>query len=455
MTKEFCQSRHRRLIYTVFVYLLAAFIALWADVLMVGRIREMTPFEIAAIFLSALGIAFIFWLIFSATERKTKIILQEEGLIFVRGARRSEVLFSDIVSVRSRTGLVAKIFAIVKVEVETRADMIDILLSGKDAEEFFESVPMVAASEAEDTDSDDRVGVGKEKYLSMLSSFVKLTAWLALVLLSTLPVAVVIVGSWSRSGYYVLGVLAVYLVFLIGYFAKHIYAYIHYADYKVEILSQEVRISFGKLSRTENSLYYDSILSFRLRQGFVERLFGLYKISVETKQKAKGLSDHDYFPFLMTKENAMKLASAFEPDFSENVELKKIGGRRIVPYLEKIIVPMIGILILSIFLTPWALFLCFAPLITILLLHLNQGYGFREEHAVFCYGVWTKNIAVIRYDNIAGITASENFSAKKFSLTGLEISMGRYTQLYGVGYIERSDFFEFAEKPEKKVDKEL
>ena len=126
-----------------------------------------------------------------------------------------------------------------------------------------------------------------------------------------------------------------------------------------------------------------------------------------------------------------------------------------MPYLEKIIVPMIGILILSIFLTPWALFLCFAPLITILLLHLNQGYGFREEHAVFCYGVWTKNIAVIRYDNIAGITASENFSAKKFSLTGLEISMGRYTQLYGVGYIERSDFFEFAEKPEKKVDKEL
>ena len=451
MTKEFFQTRRKGIIYTIFVFIATAFLFLWLDVMLVGRISAMTATEILSVFAIALGVSFFYLIRYIFFVKKAKICVDDEKILFQNNNKEMIFSLAEIVSIRSYTGLLSKIFKTKKVELETKSHILSILLCEEDAEIFCSLIPEINRSVL----SGDELFSGKEKYISLLSSFVKWTLLLRIVIVSTLPMVVAALQSWRSAGFYTLGLLVVYLVLLLTDFGRHIYAYVHYMHYKMNISEKGIIVRFGKFAKVENRIYREGVLSFCLKQGIIERLMGLYKVSIETKQKSKGLSDHDYFPFLMKKEDAYQLVKFLEPQSLVEEKDRKMPIKNFVPYIEFMFFPVIAVVVLSVFLTPWSLMLLLPFILFIIGARSNQNYKLYGDYAYFSFGILVKTALIVKYTDISASISSSNFLSKKLSLAKVGLCVGQYTRFFSVGYINNNDFYELSEKLEKKVDKDI
>lgn len=60
----------------------------------------------------------------------------------------------------------------------------------------------------------------------------------------------------------------------------------------------------------------------------------------------------------------------------------------------------------------------------------------------------------MRYAEMQSVTSSVNISSARLGLCDTDVTVGRFTRVFQVGYINSRDFSELAEKLEKKVDKD-
>lgn len=461
----FYLSRYRGVIYTLGVFVLSAFVMFWAVNLMVGRLWEISVLELAAVLCFAIGAAALFFIIFKLTEVKPMVAVTDSGLTFKRGKKTGFIRFADIASVREHVGLLGKILKTKKVAVETHLGSFAIYLAPEDVAAFFAAIPEAERKRVGEKSAEEIVSAG-EKNICFLSAFVLLTCALALLIATTLPAATALLDGFSQSRYYLFALLALYGIALVCCFGRYVYLLIRYAKYSVKIEGDRFVISYGKVTKTENSLFFDSILAVRLRADFIERLFGVCRVSVESRQKAKGISDNEYFPFLMKKKDADAVLAAVLPAAGEadaqgaaegtiaRCEMKKTGAKVLVAYAERWIWFVAADVILSIFATPWLLLLLVLPVLAVASAYCSGRYSLGKEFAVFEYGVFARNRAVVRYAEMQSVTSSVNISSARLGLCDTDVTVGRFTRVFQVGYINSRDFSELAEKLEKKVDKD-
>ena len=436
--------------YTLGVFLLSAFVAFWAVNMMVGRIWVISGEEVAAVFCVAVGASVLFFIAFRLWEVKPLVAVGEDGLAFKKGKKIGHIRYADIAGVREHESVLGRLVKTSKVVIETHLGSFSVYLSKGDVQPFFDCLP--DAEKRSERKERGAVCPKGEKNVCFLSCFVMLTTGLVLFCAATFPAVWAMLGKFSSALYYLYAILAIYGLALAVSFGRYVYILARYPEYSVRVEEDRFLISYGKVAKTEHSLFFDSVLAFRLKQNFVERAFGLCRISAETKQKARGISDDVYFPFLMKREDAEALVAAVVPDGVRKAE--KSGVRALVPYLEYALWFAAAIVILSVFLTPWFLLLLLLPAAAAAMIGAHGGYALGEDTAVFEYGIFDHTRLVVRYDDMKSVTASVNIASSRLKLNGLDVTVGQYTRVFSVGYIKQADFSELTEKLEKKVDKD-
>ena len=449
--KVFYLSRRRVVFYTLGVFLLSLLVAFWADNLMVGGVWLMTGAEILAIFCFAAGVAFLFFVIFKFTEVKPLVSVSEEGLTIKRKKGIRFIRFSDVVSIRGHEGLLNKLFGAQKIVIETHFASYGIYISAKETDSFFACLPVFRKNDA----ALQELTFHKERYLALLSYFVRLTLLFVIVFAATFPAVAVLLDGFSESRFYLFALLFIYGAALLVGFIRYACIFIRYAGTVVRVGADRFSISYGKkMSSTEHELFFDSILAFRLKESLIERLFGVCKLTVESRQKSKGVSDYNYFPFLMPRAKAEALVCSVIPEHDFSAQKTRVGARGILPYCEYALWFVAAVILMSVFLTPFMLFLLLIPAALILLMYAHEGYVLEKESAAFVFGAFAAKTLVVRYKDIESISASDNLSSARLALTAVDITVGQYTRVFSVGYMKRADFSELTEKLEKKVDKE-
>ena len=447
----FYLSRHRVVFYTIGVFLLSAFVAFWALNLLVGRLWEISWTELLAVLCIAVGAAVLFFIFFKLFAPQPLVSVTESGLTFKKGKKIGFVRYADITSVRENEGLLGRLTKTCKVEIETHLGAFPIYLSADEVQEFFGLIP--ASREPKKFEPKGRIVSGREKYAGFLSVFVQLTFLLVLVAAVSFPSVAVLLKDLSDACMYLLALLAIYAVLLLGFWIRLIYIVARFTGYAVRIEADRFSISYGKVAKTEHNLFFDCIRAFRLRQTFIDRLLGLCRVSVESAQKAKGISDNNYFPFLMKKEDAETLVFAVMPE-RPPLAYKKTGRSALLAYAEQSAWFAVIAIILGIFLTPLMLLLLLLPVLFVMISYKNSGYVFGENVAAFRYGVTAENIVFVRYADMRSVTAAKNLSAARNGICDADITVGQFSRVFSVGYMNDTDFSELTEKLEKKVDKD-
>lgn len=445
--KIFNLSRHRVVFYTLGVFLLSLLVAFWADNLMVGGIWDMTAAEIAAVFAIALGVSAIFFVFFKLTEKKPVVAVTEDGLLFRYGKGMRRVRFSEITSVREHEGALSRIVKTHKILLETRSGSFVVYLSASDAREFLDALPVVE----EPSPVRIRIVSGKGKYVCFAAYIARIAVLFLLASAATLPAVFHLLGK--DGAYFLYGLAALFGVLLIAGIGRCVYLLIRYAGHTVKIEADKFNISYGKLSRTSQSLYFSSILAVNVRQSFIEKLFGVCRVRAESRQKAKGVSDVNYFPFLMPRACAEAIVGSVFPDRQFTGKGRYGGMRGILPYTEYLLWYVAAVVILAVFLTPFMLFLLLIPAAALLCLFLRGRYALGDTLAVFVYGVTAENTLFVRYADIQGAVAGRNFISSRLKNCSLDICVGEYAKVFSVGFVDETVFCELTEKMEKKVDK--
>ena len=449
--RVFYLSRHRVIYFTLGVFLLTAFVASWAANMVLGRLWEITWAEVSAILCLAVGGSVIFYFVFKLKEVKPTVAVTESGLIFKKGKKVGNVRFADIASVRENGGLLGRISKTRRIEIETHLGTFAIYLAASDVSAFFEKIPVEGR---ESRREEARVILPKrEKYICFLSYFVQLTILFALAIAVSFPAVAALLGDFSESRYYLFALLAIYGVALLAGEGRYLYIAARFAKYSVRIEKDRFTICYGKITATEHNLFFDSILAFRVHRTPIDRLFGLYRVSAESAQKAKGISDNNYFPFLLRKEAAEAIVYAVMPERPAG-EFIRAEKKIAAALLESTLWFVLASIIMGIFLTPWMLLLLVLPIVSVLPVCRNAGYILGEDIALFRYGMLEENILLVRYRDIKSLTGTKNITASRFGISALDVTVGQYTRFFSVGYVKDADFSELTEKLEKKVDKD-
>lgn len=448
--KVFYLSRHRVFFYTAGVFLLSALFAFWADNMMIGGIWEMTAMEIVAVFCVALGAAVIFFFVFSLTETKPTVAVTDVGIMMKKGKKSRSVRFEDITGVREHEGFMSRLTNTRRILVETHLGAFPLYFTNEDADTFIAILPV--AKEQEEIKIN--IVSKKEKGVCFLSFFVQATIVLAVCAAATFPAVHALLDGFSESAYYLIALLVIYAVSLVSCYARYIYLFARYAGYRIKIESDKFSVSYGKVSKTELSLYFDSILALCIRQTLIERMFGVCRIKAESRQKAKGISEVNYFPFLMRRACAEAIIGAVYPEREFGVPKVAAGFRCVAPYLEYLVWFVAAVVIMAVFLTPFMLFLLLIPAAAIVPCSLRGCYLLGKGVALFGFGVLAENTLFVRYEDIQGVVSSENLISAKLGNVSLDITVGGYAKVFSVGFVDRAVFSELTEKMEKKVDKD-
>lgn len=78
------------------------------------------------------------------------------------------------------------------------------------------------------------------------------------------------------------------IIFIILWSVLFIYGYVWFKLYNFEFSKEKGKIESGVISRTASYLYYDRIQNITLKQGVLDRLFGIYDLMVETAGETSG-----------------------------------------------------------------------------------------------------------------------------------------------------------------------
>lgn len=449
--KTFYLSRHRALFYTLGVFLLAAFVAFWAANMAIGRLWELSAAEYAAVFSIAAGSAIIFFFAFSLTEKKQTVTVTESGLTFRKGNKTSFVRFADVTGLRENSGAAGKLLGIRKVEIETHLGVFSVHLSSEDVAAFLSVFPLREAAQEGERAACVLPAKGA-RAVAFLSCFLRVTALFVCLTAVTFPSVAALLPRIKDGLYFLLAIAALYAAVLAGGMGRLVYIAARFAGYSVRVGRDRFTISYGGVSAGEHNLFFDSVLAFRLRQSLTERAFGLYRLSAESMQKAKGISDNNYFPFLLDRRSVEAIVGAVMPDCHAG-ETRTAGAGALAAYFETSLWFVLAAAIMGIFLTPWMLLLLLLPAAGIPIACRRGRYLLGEKIALFGYGIIEKNILCVAYDAVKSVSATKNIAASCKGICAVDVTVGKYSGFFAVGYLKDADFSELTEKLEKKVDK--
>jgi len=436
--KEFKQTPKKFIQECVSIFFAVSFFAFFINYRLVDNIDRISLLEVIASFCIGAGISTLYGIVKSILyKEKTVIIVDNE--IRLTGKKNTTIYkFEDIKALDTLASVVFKIIGIVTVKIETNHRCIFIYLQNKDLNDFLMLMPeniLPVHNENEKT-------FNKEIKLNLLVIIIRTTLLFLICSLFLLPATLSMVSTNSKDIVWSLSAV-VYFLLVLWQLIVFTVRYIKYYSYKYNICDDRINITCGKIVNRSFYLNKENITAVYFSYCFVSKLFNLYRIKLITRGGGKGLSETNYFPYMMFKKDAEKIMTSLVNKTAVNCSLKKSKIETIVPSLSLWLLPMFFIIAVSIIGSALLLLLIIPIALFLLLTFKNSGKNLTDDYYILQKGFTSTTRIFIPLSKIERVDAIMTITCRILKMAYMEIYLSGYRAVIFGGYYYKSDFDNF------------
>lgn len=221
---------------------------------------------------------------------------------------------------------------------------------------------------------------------------------------------------------------------------------LNYHDFKLIRTKNNIEVSYGLLTRVNNSFKYNKIRAIRITQSLIQRIFGFSSIKVEvigytvaTNNENQAYSTGILVPLCKTKEVNYILENLLPNYIPEEKEYKakdykafyshylifaaiSVLAIQIILFIALIYYKLLFALLIS-SLVLWLVFIIYSAIVLIdrRLAYKNAGFNLKDGKLTIFRGSFTKEIIVMRRQNIIGIDSKTTYYRKKKNIYSYKV----------------------------------
>lgn len=402
--------------------------------------------------------------------------LKENEIVCVRGVlfkKKSIVEYKKIHAINSKQNFIEKMFKVSTLQVDSGStntahsaeiqiiedelvveELMKIIKAKQNGEELYTSTQDYETSIEQNNNETlksiyDFTSKRKVIYTLLQISVIVVVSIISIIVLAIILGILRILNQVDTSTFItIIGVAMLIFVAIevIGFVFGLIGSLLNYHNFNLIRTKNNIEVSYGLVTRVNNSFKYNKIRAIRITQSLIQRIFGFSSIrvevigyTVETNNEDQSYSAGILVPLCKTNE-VNSILNALLPNYIP--EERKYKAKEYKPFYSyflifSIIVAAFAQIALIVFLgyfklpsillvsslILWGVYLIFVAIVLIdrRLAYKNAGFSLKDSKLTIFRGSFTKEIIVMRRQNIIGIDAKTTYFRKKKNIYSYKV----------------------------------